>query len=175
MIDRAVKAFTDKDGGLINEFIPCPQELEDTDAVHYPAGMPEAVVQQRLEQANIAKYGYANWYNFRNARWGTKWDVSADSEDSVKRIDANTVTLTFDSAWSPPIEAYQAFEAEHNFVVEAYYYEPGMAFAGMFEGGCEHTINDISSAAVARDLLPPELDEMFAISENMEMWEEDEE
>ena len=44
----------------------------------------------------LEKYGYDNWYDWRCANWGTKWNA-CDSD-----YDENSDTLHFDTAWSIP-------------------------------------------------------------------------
>lgn len=44
-----------------------------------------------------------NWYNWRIANWGTKWnacDLEVDYDDVE---DINNITYRFSTAWSPPI------------------------------------------------------------------------
>ena len=72
-----------------------------------------------------------NWYDWNVANWGTKWDVSFDS---IERVNPNTVQASFDSAWAPPTVAYERL-IDLGFYVKAYYYEPGMCFAGMWMDG----------------------------------------
>ena len=54
------------------------------------------------------------------------------------------------------------------------YYEPGMAFAGIWEDGNDdyYEYGDMNSTEVA-DTLPAELDEAFCISESMAEYEEE--
>lgn len=47
---------------------------------------------------NKEKYGFEDWYGWRNANWGTKWNAS-DSD-----YDKETQTLTFNTAWSIPYQ-----------------------------------------------------------------------
>ena len=110
-----------------------------------------------------------DWYAFNVENWGTKWDVGGDGAH-CEREDDNTLSLTFDSAWSPPVEAYGVLK-EMGFTIEAYYYEPGMQFAGVWIDGVDEFYQDWGDAAGAVDMLPEELDEMFAISENQAEWE----
>jgi len=112
-------------------------------------------------------------YNWCVANWGTKWDVSG--ENGYTRPNPNVVILTFESAWTPPIEAYKQME-ELGFTVKAMYYEPGMCFAGIYEDGSEdfYEYSDMTAEEVA-DTLPVELDEEFCISEQMADWEAEQE
>ena len=45
---------------------------------------------------NIARYGYSTWYDWRIAKWGTKWNAC-----ETKIIDDSTIK--FWTAWEPPI------------------------------------------------------------------------
>ncbi len=79
----------------------------------------------------------ANWYEWRIANWGTKWDVM-DAWD-LERGDDNTFSVSFHTAWSPPIEWYEEVERQ-DWVVDAIYFEAGMGFAGEYTEGCKETI-----------------------------------
>lgn len=170
MIDRVVKSAED---GLLQEFIPCPQELLDTVAGSVGAdGSPEQQALEDQQTINRKKYGYPTWYEWKIANWSTKWDLTdctAEVED-----EGYAVTLTFDTAWSPPIEAYAKLE-EMGFTIKAYYYEPGMQFAGVWEAGSDDCYQDWGDAKGAEAMLPKELDEQFAISESQAEWEEEDE
>jgi hypothetical protein len=58
------------------------------------------------------------------------------------------------------------------FTVRLYYYEPGMAFAGVYEDGSDdyYEYGDMTSEEIA-DELPHDLDEMFGISESVAEYE----
>ena len=116
MIQRFVTSLTE--GKLFEEFIPIPQELRET------------VSPNKSSEQNIAalmdKYGYADWYGYCVGEWGTKWDVQGEG---IVSPDGKDIDGFFDSAWSPPIGAYEKL-AELGFEIEAYYYEPGMSFCG---------------------------------------------
>lgn len=169
MMTRANEAFAK--GKLLNEFVPCPDELWDEESSSY--GGDNAAEKDALRESLTAKYGYKNWYDWCVANWGTKWDVGGD-ETECDVHDAHNATMTFDSAWAPPTDAYRKME-ELGFEIEAYYYEPGMQFAGIYEGGFDDFYESWGNAENCREQLPEVLDEMFAISENQEMWEQDEE
>ena len=169
MLRRAEDAFNR--GELLAEFIPVPASLQ---IVAGTVGDPDE--QKKLEEAtakNIELHGYGNWYDFCVNEWGTKWDVGADSQRN--EIVGNTFNASFESAWGPPIQAYEKLEGL-GFTVSAYYYESGMGFCGVFSEGVDDyfDIGGMSSADVA-DLLPDVLDAMFNISEDIAMWEEENE
>jgi hypothetical protein len=156
MIERAAKALSE--GTFLQEFIPCPAELT------------EAVANFETNEVMVAKHGYSSWYDFNVANWGTKWDVSSDN---VEILDANTVTAGFDSAWAPPIRAYEQLMAL-GFEIEAFYYEPGMAFVGKWTDGEDECYEyGGETSATVREAIGAELDDYFAISESMAEWEDD--
>ena len=167
MIERARKAFNGE--GLLQEFIPVPQELRDT--VSGSMGEDKREAHEAQQKANVEKYGYANWYDFCVNEWGTKWEIGADG-NPAQDIPGGLM-LGFDSAWSPPIAAYEKL-LEMGFEIEAMYYEPGMAYAGVWENGHDdyYEYGGMSSEQIAKEL-PPELDEAFGISESAAEWEEE--
>lgn len=166
MIERVREAFNK--GALLMEFFPTPKELLDTVAGFPGEELREA--HEAQEKANIEKYGFKNWYDWNVANWGTKWDIGADGQPAIPQ-DANSLTLNFDSAWAPPCQAYEQLK-ELGFKILAYYYEPGMGFAGKWEDGFDdyYELGGMNSDEIAATL-PDDLDECFAISENVAEWE----
>ena len=164
MIERVREAFNK--GALLNEFIPCPAELHEHDA---------PVRDGELAKRFVEQYGASDWYNWQVQNWGTKWDIGADGyeADDMGTDHGHGLILTFDSAWSPPTGAYERL-MELGFTIKAYYYEPGMCFAGIWEDGDDdfYEYTDMDSNEVAEEF-PRELDEMFCISESMAEWEEE--
>ena len=168
MIARADKAL--REGKFLEEFIPVPASLhivagrvgDDTD--------PKQIELEAQEKANLEAHGYATWYDYCVNEWGTKWDVGGDGIEPT--IEGNALTASFDSAWSPPIQAYEKL-LDLGFMVRAYYFEGGMNFAGIWDNGDDDFYDLPSSSAAVREEIPEVLDEMFAISESMEMWEEE--
>ena len=160
-IARLVNAFNGE--GLFKEFIPVPKELQETTA-------PNNVNADEL----IEKYGYPDWYSFQATEWGTKWDVSAEDHNRAEYTDGDTtVTISFDTAWSPPMEFYQKL-TDMGFTVDAYYYEPGMAFCGSWSSENGDELYEITGdSAWVKENIPAEIDEIFAIAEGMEVWEEE--
>ena len=168
MIARAAKGFNE--GGLLNEFIPVPEELNET----ISGSVGDPVEQELLEAKQIAnkkKYGYANWYDFCVGEWGTKWDVGSEGADADVSPDGKVMSVYFDSAWSPPIAAYEKLQ-EMGFQVNAYYYEGGMCYAGIYDehGDEYYDLSGMDSAEV-RDSIPSCLDDTFGISEQMAEYE----
>jgi hypothetical protein len=112
--------------------------------------------------------------------WGTKWDVSDEGLEIIENGDGTAeITGWFDSAWAPPIGAYEKFiEANEDCEISASYYEPGIDFAGFWNGEEEH-LDDLheeyKQPVDERSDLFNRLDEEWGLSEQFEMWDEDEE
>ena len=166
MIARAHDAL--ERGELLQEFIPVPQELKNTMAGSYGDADKQRTLEQQ-EADNLKKYGYKNWYDFSVGEWGTKWDVGEQGCSDV-HDDGTMLHAHFDSAWSPPVNAYEKME-ELGFEIEAMFYEPGMAYAGTYTQGCcdEISLESLSADDIERDY--PDLDEAFGISESMREYE----
>jgi hypothetical protein len=169
MLERARDALNR--GEFLNEFIPVPEELK---IVAGSVGDPDE--QKKLmedTERNLQVHGYGNWYDYCVNEWGTKWDVGGDG--MTAEIENGRITTSFDSAWSPPIAAYEKL-VDMGFSVRAYYYEGGMCFAGVWEDFIDdyYDLGGMTSEQVKEEL-PEALDEMFCISEYMAEWEEENE
>ena len=165
MIKRAYDALERQE--FLQEFIPVPQDLKDT--VSGFMGEDQREAHEAQQKRNVEKYGYANWYDYCVAEWGTKWDVG-DQGCSDIHPDGRMLHTSFDSAWSPPVNAYEKLE-RLGFRVNAMFYESGMAFAGTYEdGNCEDfSLEGMSADEIERDY--PELDDCFGISESIRDYE----
>lgn len=169
-LKEVVEAYNE--GKFCNFAKPVPKELQ---IVAGRVGSNEEYAQQLLEfteQLNMKFFGYKHWYDFCVNEWGTKWDVGGDGDKVELEEDQTDTTFDFCSAWSPPIGAYEAL-LEQGFEVRAYYYEPGMAYAGIWDNGDDnyYEIGGETSETI-KEAIPEELDEMFVISETMAEYED---
>jgi hypothetical protein len=165
MIKRAYDAL--ERGEFLNEFIPVPEQLK---IVAGCVGDPDE--QKKLEAdtaRNLEELGYGNWYDFCVGEWGTKWDCGEQGASDI-HPDGKLLHTFFDTAWAPPVAAYEKL-VEMGFRVEAMYYEPGMAYAGSFgEGGDEEiSLEGLSADDIERDYA--DLDECFGIAESIREYE----
>ena len=161
MIRRAREAFIES--RFLAEFVPIPAGLKDTTSPNRDANAEELRKQ----------YGYTDWYDFCVNEWGTKWDIG-DSQ-GIQTWTDNDLVVYFDSAWSPPCTAYGKL-IDLGFSVYATYYEPGSAFAGIWEDGHDdfYDLSGLDSGDVQQQL-PQELDESYGISESMAEYERENE
>lgn len=172
-IKRVMDAF--QNGALFNEFVPVPAALLDPRAAVYKGLAGNGKDENDAVRAeNRERYGYESWYDFRIAKWGTKWDVGGDDGDEADlHPDGKSVTLTLLTAWAPPTVWYGALCDDFGYSVCAYYDEPGMAFCGKWEDGVDdyYEYGECDSASV-REFIGEDIDDVFNISENMAMWEQ---
>jgi len=130
---------------------------DDTELCHY-------LIPEPRDDAGEPTSG---WYDWRLEHWGTKWDVY---ETHCTRIDANTLQLTFYTAWSPPIPVYDKL-VDMGFEVNARYLDEGWMYAGEYVDGDDWTTDDVESLPETY----PDLDLEFGISEHMATWAEENE
>ena len=161
MITRAKEAL-DR-GEFLNEFVPIPEDLK---IVAGSVGDPdEQKALERKTAENREKYGYGNWYDYCVGEWGTKWDVGGDGQSDI-HPDGKMLHTTFDSAWSPPTQAYDKL-VELGFGVNAMYYEGGMGYAGTYSDGADEELVLDGMGADEIEQNYPELDQAFGISEGI--------
>lgn len=113
--------------GLFHSMVPLPKILRNTVS---GSTSDKEVKLKREEQykRNTEEYGFPTWYEFCNAKWGTKWDVYNKS-DIVEDFDTDGFELKFECAWSPPIEFYKAI-SKLGFVVDAKFIDEGNNYYG---------------------------------------------
>ena len=111
-----------------------------------PKALHDTTSPCEADEALQKKYGASNWYDWAVHNWGTKWDISdegleyEDTEDGYA-----TISGWFDSAWAPPIEAYNKFLEENtDCSLESFYEEGGMDFAGHYDNGADDFLDGIS-------------------------------
>ena len=153
---------------LFSHFLPCPQELLDATS---------PIRDQEQAKALQEKYGFTDWYSWALANWGTKWDTEAyDIPEIEEEVDDDgnklfVVTVSFDTAWSPPTQFFEHMSTE-GWNITGYYIEWGMNFCGIWDDGIDETFDIPQTADDVYDELPQELDEMFAIADMLSEREE---
>ncbi len=159
-------------GEMCDHVIPVPEILKNPETTTNYGDPDKQAAADAAREAAVKATGYQSWYDFCTSRWGTKWDVGGSSNDADVHPDGNLMTASFDSAWAPPIGVYEAL-VEQGYTVRAYYYEPGMCFAGIYDNGDDQCYQDWGDSQGAKDTLPADLDEFFAISESQAEYEEE--
>ena len=150
-----------KDGekGLLDALCPMPQEVRDT-----------------LKEGSETQ----DWYSWSIDNWGTKWEVQTELELVDIGENETRISGSFDSAWGPPIQAYETFLANNpECELSSEYEEPGMDFAGTFYNNNHQHLDNLTEYAdeVIKNKLEQsdnelfnELDKSFDIVEKRAEW-----
>ena len=161
----AIYAKAKEDNALLQQLKPMPEALEGTTSPSPTEGKVQPLVD-----------GFDNWYDWRVQNWGSKWDVDADNLELSE--DGTTIEGWFDSAWAPPIHAYEYFLTDNeDCSIKSYYYEGGMDFGGLWEdfADAEVTMSDFTADEMEDPSsgLIYDLNEHFNFSEYVREYEEE--
>jgi hypothetical protein len=108
-----VQRFVDgvKDSKIIESYVPCPEELHATVAGF--VGEDKAEEHRKQQEANIAKYGYKDWWDWQYDNWGTKWgDCDTHLEKPAEMSNGSwEVQGYFSTAWGPADTAFRKVSA----------------------------------------------------------------
>lgn len=149
----------DNDFSLLDRLYPCPDELVNTPS-KWSSDPEEQAKHEQVENANIAKYGYKDWYDWCVANWGTKW---GDSETYLSGEEAGYRAFGFQSAWCAPEKAFETISTMFptlKFILS--YYESGCGFAG-----ATAYLNGKKFEAYTEDVSIPEVEDP---EENPDYW-----
>jgi hypothetical protein len=111
------------------------------------------------------------WYTWQCNNWGTKWDFGKEEYHDPAKIEDNKVAISFNSAWSPPIQFYEKL-VELDYNLRATYFEPGMSYCGIWDNGDDNYI-DYGDMDNKEDIIPVALWNEYGMDEFFEMMEEE--
>ena len=148
----AIYAKAKEDNALLQQLKPMPDALEGTTSPAPKEGKVQPLVD-----------GFDNWYDWRVQNWGSKWDVDADNLELSE--DGTTIEGWFDSAWAPPIHAFEYFLTDNeDCSIKSYYYEGGMDFAGLWEDFADAEVTP--SEFTADEMETPSMGLIYDLNEN---------
>tara|TARA_R110002073_G_scaffold101026_2_gene229744 strand:- start:542 stop:1072 length:531 start_codon:yes stop_codon:yes gene_type:complete len=113
----------------------------------------KSIIEQDSEEGLLEAIAPIGEYDRETAisKWGTKWDVSSEGLEYTDNGDGTSIIEGyFDSAWSPPVEAFTTL-AQHwaSCYIELKYFEPGMCFIGVWDSeGGDAYYDDIGAPAM---------------------------
>ena len=115
----------------------------------------------------------SNWWDWRVQNWGTKWEIETTWTNENGEVmpytinrNSNSISVSFASAWSPPIGIYDKL-VDDGYSVSAMYYEGGMGFYGAYEDGIDEGYNIEGNAIWVKENIPSKIDNEFGISDGM--------
>ena len=85
---------------LLEKLYPTPDELNIGDV---------QINADEQQIANLEKFGYKSWYDWRIDKWGTKWpesSLSIGQEYTENQDGTSVIAFNFETAWAPPTEAF---------------------------------------------------------------------
>ena len=135
------------------------------DNIYNVMNTDDASLLQHIIPMNEALLDGGDWYEWRLDNWGTKWDIY---DTHCTRIDANTLSMTFYTAWSPPFPIYDKL-TDMGFEVNARYIDEGWMYIGEYNSDGDHVHFDNVEDVVTEY---EELDYEFGISEQIESMKE---
>jgi len=160
-----------REGQFCNWLSAMPKVLEDTTA--------DGTDKPELKKAT----GFSDWYDWRVANWGTKWDVDAyegsiqTKEELLGKDDGKAeLSFGFDSAWAPPLDAMADYlEKNDDVSMKLWYYEPGCDFGGLWEDFNDDCweISEVQDSFLINDPVGREFNDYFGLLESREEWRED--
>lgn len=116
-------------------------------------------------------YDDQRWYDWCVNNWGTKWDFGKGEHDNPVAIENGEVAVSVDTAWSPPIQLLECL-IELGYNVLCSYWEPGMAFCGIWDNGNDNYI-EYSGSDKADEVIPVALWNEYNMDEFFEQTEAD--
>jgi hypothetical protein len=145
------------------KLVPWPEEL-----TKYQKIVPIPKSEKRGRAELMKKYGYDNLYDWCVSNWGTKWDIGDIPNVEVDEFLAPLgkgnrraktmryqIFVGFDSAWSPPVEAFKTIYNKYKdkgLKVYLEYLEPGCCFVGTAKGEGEEFKDDYYEYSNVNDL-----------------------
>ena len=124
---EVIKPVEEGDPADLTKAFPCPEPLKQTMAGFMAEDDEGYATWVAQKAANIAEYGSADWYDWCNRNWGTKWSPDFDYNNS----DTLGISLWGNSAWSPPIELLQNVSRQYpSLTFTIVYSEMGCDFVG---------------------------------------------
>jgi hypothetical protein len=58
----------------------------------------------------IRRYGYSNWYDWKNANWGCKWSAREVMRHAISQ---GSIQYNYETPWSPPSTLFETISKEY--------------------------------------------------------------
>lgn len=156
--DNTLKRYENRKLKILSTYVPLPEGLEGTNATQataephpnwavmlasgemsqewYDDIVKRNAKDYAVQEETKAKYGFADWYDWCIANWGTKW---GDCDTFITYMGDDELSIQFESAWSPPVMGLVKVSEQFptlKFVLS--FSESGMGFVGAasMSAGC---------------------------------------
>jgi hypothetical protein len=172
MMEKAVEAWNS--GKFLGTLVPEPDYKEVKVKHTFPMNMATGQEKPDFVEPDQA------WWDWRVQNWGTKWDIGKSEDyDNSAQLNGGSMFVYFDSAWSPPCDAYATL-VEMGYSIRAYYYEGGCAFCGKWEDGDDEFYNidtpeGVKTSVWVSENIPADIDSEMDIASSYESFEDEEE
>lgn len=107
-----------------SKILPLPVDLD-------PKKISAPNKDEKLAKAMRLKHGSADWYEWCNKNWGTKWDRT--EYEVIEDIGEETFEIYFMTAWSPPTEILKHISKKYDVKIIDHFEEEGYNSAGHLE------------------------------------------
>jgi hypothetical protein len=165
--------FSSESWTIIDNHYPVPQSLKEVTSRFGTIADDDPDKEQK--QKNEQEYGAVDWYEWCVTNWGTKWadchtqkvHESVTMDDSLKKV-----MFRFDSAWSPPVEAFDTIAMLFpKLMFDLRYEEPGMCFQGFRIWGegeqkAQADMDYMQSGDMAYDMMDWDYDDYVTVGED---------
>jgi hypothetical protein len=138
VLSEEVKEFLDDSRHIdwVNSYVLLKEEDDEDEIMSFAKDFVKMV-------NNLEVYGFTDWYGWRVANWGTKWNIAPDDVSmSIVEYKGNRnkkkVLATFDTAWAPPLGVlHKLSERFPELEIKIAFFEGGCCFKGTakFKGG----------------------------------------
>jgi len=129
-VEKSMSTYDDgTERFIFNGTHPMPNTLNITSGTHL------SFIEKIKRYINIKLYKHKDWYDWRLSNWGTKWDAC---EPYINNNDINYFSVSFDTAWGPPVDWIDHIMQDFpGLCFELNYEEPGMCFGGLLQAQYE--------------------------------------
>ena len=157
-----------------------PNWCSNTIEIRGPAEKIQALWQSAQNDQLLAAMAPLGEWSYDRALelWGTKWDLSLVGMELVESEPGEAmITGWADSAWSPPVNAFQSYaRANTDCYLELKYFEPGLEFTGVWDSeGSDMCWDNVSTLLETTEQEDPVLYELLDYFNIWDWFEEQEE
>tara|TARA_R110000824_G_scaffold399220_1_gene604328 strand:+ start:132 stop:854 length:723 start_codon:yes stop_codon:yes gene_type:complete len=134
-VEKSTIDIEKNDEFSFNGTCPMPNTLNITSGSHL------SFIEKIKRYINIKLYKHKDWYDWRLSNWGTKWDAA---ESYINNNDINYFSVSFETAWGPPIAWIDNIQQDFpDLCFELEYEEEGMCFGGRLSAQYEVIWDDL--------------------------------